>query len=67
VDEGVPVSERTYIFLIFVTPKQVPWPTTSYILLVRVSVLLEVKCQIVCLPACALMMGLETRIDYSSI
>jgi len=48
VDEGVPVSERTYIFLIFVTPKQVLCPATSYILLVRMSVLLGVRCQIAC-------------------
>jgi hypothetical protein len=47
VDEGVQVSDRTYIFLIFVTPKQVLCPATSNMLLVRMSTLLGVRCQIV--------------------
>jgi hypothetical protein len=47
VDQGVPVSDRTYIFLIFVTPKQVLCPATSCMLLVRMSTLLGVRCQIV--------------------
>jgi len=47
VDEGVQVSERTYILLICVTPKQILCPTTSYILLVRTSILLGGRCQVV--------------------